>query len=355
MVLSQATRILGGSLFATSILSSAWASPPLLTRQASNISWFACPDNDSTQCAFFDVPRDYSNPTTGDTVSIFMRKLPAKVSAENRLGTILSNPGGPGGSGSSTIAMSEELSAIVEGRYDIIGFDPRGVNLTGPFTACFDDEAKVLHSEYKQQLYGVPFPHTTTDAERAFVTRFSGLQAGHNAACLKNGNRGMLESVGTASVAQDMALIAEALGEDGVNYWGYSYGTILGATFAAMRPDLVKRMVLDGVSNAESYFDDGLQWGRDGMAETHKARSLCPEYCDFAIPTSKSGKAETTASLRKRLNALYARLGKEPMIVEDSPAGPGILTASDLQNLVLLVLYAPSIWSSAIQRDDSPG
>ena len=54
----------------------------------------------------------------------------------------------------------------------------------------------------------------------------------------------------------------------------YSYGTILGATFAAMRPDLVKRMVLDGVSNAESYFDDVLQWGRDGVAETHKVSSL---------------------------------------------------------------------------------
>ena len=59
-----------------------------------------------------------------------------------------------------------------------------------------------------------------------------------------------------------------------LGYARYSYGTILGATFAAMRPDLVKRMVLDGVSNAESYFDDVLQWGRDGMAETHKVRSV---------------------------------------------------------------------------------
>ena len=58
-------------------------------------------------------------------------------------------------------------------------------------------------------------------------------------------------------------------------YARYSYGTVLGATFAAMRPDLVKRMVLDGVSNAESYFDDVLQWGRDGMAETHKVCSVC--------------------------------------------------------------------------------
>ncbi|KAF8599726.1 alpha/beta-hydrolase [Ceratobasidium sp. AG-I] len=361
MLLSQSACMLGSSIFAASILPSAWASSPLMSRQATNISWFACPDNGKTQCAFFDVPRDYSNPTANDTVSIFMRKLSATVPAESRLGTILTNPGGPGNSGSGTIAMSEELSTIVEGRYDIIGFDPRGVNLTGPWTGCFDVEAKALHFEYKQALYGTPFPHTTTDIERAFVTRLSALQAGHNAACLKNGNRGMLESVGTASVARDMALIVEALGEDGLNFWGYSYGTILGATFAAMRPDLVKRMVLDGVSDAESYFDDVLQWGRDGMAETHKTLtgflSTCaeagPKHCEFAIPKIKSGKAETTESLRKRLNALYTRLDKEPITVADSPVGPGngpgIFTASDLQAWVLGMLHAPKIWSFAAQ------
>lgn len=66
----------------------------------------------------------------------------------------------------------------------------------------------------------MPFPHTSTDAERAFVTRLNDLLSGHNAACLQNGNRDMLESVGTASVVQDMVLIVEALGEDGINYWG---------------------------------------------------------------------------------------------------------------------------------------
>ena len=66
----------------------------------------------------------------------------------------------------------------------------------------------------------MPFPHTNDAAERAFVTRYGNLQAGHNAACSKNGNRAMLESVGTASVVQDMVRIVEALGEDGINYWG---------------------------------------------------------------------------------------------------------------------------------------
>ncbi|KAG8730958.1 hypothetical protein FRC10_002155 [Ceratobasidium sp. 414] len=167
----------------------------------------------------------------------------------------------------------------------------------------------------------------------------------------------MLESVGTAFVVQDMARIVEALGEDGLNYWGYSYGTILGATFAAMRPDLVKRMVLDSVSNAESYYNDILQWGKDSMDETHKTftgfLSTCaeagPEHCAFAVPPSNSDVAQTTETLRKRLNDIYDRLGRQPMVVADSPFGPGIFTAPALQKLIFYALYSPATWQDAMQ------
>ncbi|QRW05705.1 alpha/beta hydrolase family protein [Ceratobasidium sp. AG-Ba] len=241
-------------------------------RQNSNISWFACPDSDTTQCAFFDVPRDYSNPSDNDTVSIFMRKLPATASEGERLGTILTNPGGPGGSGNTYVlgASGKRMQAITEGRYDLIGFDPRGVNLTGPWPSCFDQEAKAVLLDLKRAFNGLPYPHSSFDVDRAVVNRVSAMQAGSNAACVQNGDRRMLESVGTAFVVQDIVRIFEALGEDGVNFWGFSYGTILGATLAAMRPDVVKRVVLDGVSDAEFYFDDVWQWGIDGMGDTNK-------------------------------------------------------------------------------------
>jgi pimeloyl-ACP methyl ester carboxylesterase len=83
----------------------------------------------------------------------------------------------------------------------------------------------------------------------------------------------MLRNSGTVAVVKDMERIVEALGEDGLNYLGYSYGSILGATFAAMRPNLVKRMVLDGVSDAEAYYNDILEWGRVGIQDTHKVCS----------------------------------------------------------------------------------
>ncbi|KAF8608852.1 alpha/beta-hydrolase [Ceratobasidium sp. AG-I] len=336
-------------------------------RQSSGgISWFTCPDGENMQCAFFSVPRDYTNPTDNDTVSIFMRKLPATVPAEDRLGTILTNPGGPGGSGTAWLAQrGESNSAITEGRYDIIGFDPRGINMTTPQTGCFDTEGKGLQLQYQQTLLGTPFdargslklPNSSRAAsERIFVNKLSASEANVGLACKTRGNEAMLQSVGTVLVVKDMVRIMEALGDTSINYWGYSYGTVLGATFAAMYPELVNRMVLDGVSNAESYFNDIFQWGRDGMTDTHKTLtgflSSCvdagPDRCAFAAAPNGTV-TTTTAGLRKRLNALYARLRDGPMSVPDSSAGPGILTASDLKSVVFFGLYSPVVWPGIAQ------
>ncbi|QRV76812.1 alpha/beta hydrolase family protein [Ceratobasidium sp. AG-Ba] len=325
----------------------------LLSRQSSNISWFACPDSGSVQCAFFDVPRDYSNPSENDTVSIFMRKLPANVSDEEKLGTIITNPGGPGGSGNTFVldATGEMLQAISGGRHDLIGFDPRGVNLTGPWPSCFDQEAKATMVDFKRAMVGLPYPHSSFEVDRAIVNKISAIEAGVNAACVKNGNREMLESVGTAFVVQDIIRISEALGEDGVNFWGFSYGTILGATLAAMRPDVVKRMVLDGVSNADSYYNDVWQWGKDGM---EGLLSTCaeagPELCAFAKPPKGSDSKQTAESLRKRLDAILNRLGDQPLVVADSATGSGIVTAADLQTLLLAELYHPNQWPKLMEQ-----
>ncbi|KAG9123318.1 hypothetical protein FRC07_015103 [Ceratobasidium sp. 392] len=359
MILSAKSSTLRASTLAAATLSlvANTAATPV-QRQSSGISWFQCPDHDKTQCAFFDVPRDYANPAENDTVSIFMRKFPANATAENRLGSILTNPGGPGGSGSLFIVEAGEgLSTLTDGRYDIIGFDPRGVNLTGPWTSCFDVELKPLVLAYQQELTGAPHPHSSLANDRALTKKLSPLQAAHNAACVENGNRKMLESVGTAFVVQDMVKMVEALGEDGINYWGYSYGTILGATFAAMRPDLVNRMILDGVSDTEAYWDDVWQWSKGGMADSHKTYtgllSTCaeagPEYCAFAAAPGKPNATQTTETLRKRMDAIFARLGENPMIVPDSPAGSGVYTASNLQGTLLGILYTPKYWGEFMQ------
>ncbi|CAE6393749.1 unnamed protein product, partial [Rhizoctonia solani] len=340
----------------TCIIPYTWASPTHSIRQSSNISWADCPDSPTTQCAFFNVPMDYSDPGNNLTVSIFIRKLPAKVPEDQRLGTILTNPGGPGVSGSAFVAAAgQDLSTIVEGRYDIIGFDTRGVNLTSPPTACLNVESKFVLRDYQLQLQGAPFPPLDNTTQREHIRRLTAIQAGHDEACERNGNQNILQSVGTVAVARDMAMIVEALEEDGLNFWGYSYGTILGATFAAIKPNLVRRMVLDGVSDSELYFNDILQWGRASMHDTNKTLSgflsTCidagPNLCSFAVPPIGSNETQTVDSLHKRLNALYLRLGQEPLIIPDSrTAGSGFLKAADIQSLIFSVLYNPISWGA---------
>ncbi|CAE6458789.1 unnamed protein product [Rhizoctonia solani] len=306
---------------------------------ANGIAWWPCPDITTTECAYLSVPRDYANPQANDTVSIFMRKVPATVARKDYLGSILINPGGPGGSGNAMAASwGPRFSAMLDGRYDIIGFDPRGVNMTTPKLGCYETETQAVHSMYKKTLLGVPYDSRGSSAlpagtrarmEHAYLTRLNATYTASSLACLENGNKPMLESVSTA----------------------FSYGTILGSTFAAMRPHLVKRMVLDGVSNAESYHNDIYQWGVDGLTDNRNTLEgffdSCveagPDRCTFA--KSPSGKVSTSgADLHSRLEALYARLRDEPVPVPKSSVGPGVLTASDLKQRIFRGLYTPKSW-----------
>ncbi|CAE6414354.1 unnamed protein product [Rhizoctonia solani] len=294
---------------------------PRQTSTIGTISWMTCPDVNSTQCAFLDVPMD-----------------------------------GPGGSGATSIVTTGEyLSTIVDRRYDIIGFDPRAVNLTGPSTACHDVEYKFAQRVYQLNMQGAPFPHVGGAGEIVEVAKLAAIQSSHHTACVENGNHEMLRNSGTVAVAKDMERIVEALGEDGLNFLGYSYGTILGATFAAMRPNLVKRMVLDGVSDAEAYFGDVLQWGRSGTQDTHKTWEGFISTCIDAGPTqcalaaTRDNKTETIEGLKKRLDALYTQLGKEPLVVGDSSTGPGIIQAHNIQLAVFSFMYNPYTWPDLAQ------
>ncbi|CAE6527676.1 unnamed protein product [Rhizoctonia solani] len=324
--------------------------PVIHSRQTSNtstISWSTCPDVNSTQCALFEVPMDYTNPNSSSTVSIFLRKYPATAPSDQRLGSILVNPGGPGGSGSASVAvLGARFSTMVDGR---------AVNLTGPPTACHDTEYKFAQRVYQVNLQGAPFPHVEEAGETAHVAKLSAIQSSHRTACIENGNYEMLRNSGTVAVAKDMERIVQALGEDGLNYLGYSYGTILGATFAAMRPHLVKRMVLDGVSDAEAYYTDTLEWGRRGIQATPKTFagfiSTCidagPTQCALAV--TKDNETETIEGLTKRLDGLYTKLGKEPLVVGDSLTGPGSIEAQNVQTTIFGAMYNPRFWSVLAQ------
>ncbi|KAG8717831.1 hypothetical protein FRC09_013598 [Ceratobasidium sp. 395] len=399
--------LLGYHVYTTCSHSSEHRSQFIESTVASGIAWWACPDVTTTECAYLTVPRDYANPQANDTVSIFLRKVPATVAPKDYLGSILINPGGPGGSGSAFAAgWGFGLRDLVDGRYDIIGFDPRGVNMTIPELNCFGSEVQGLHSMYKQFQLGIPYDArgpkslpagTRAASEHAFIKKLQVSAEATHAACRTHGNTKMLEAVSTALVVQDIERIVEALGEDGLNYWGripvpfelklsnpkfglewglefdrmnrsmaggntddnifsFSYGTILGSTFAAMRPHLVKRMVLDGVSDSESYHNDIYQWGRDGLTDTHKTltgffeacASAGLDRCAFAKHPNKTSPS-SAADLRSRLEALYTRLREKPVPVPYSAVGPGLLTASDAKLVMFMGLYSPKGWPKLAQ------
>jgi pimeloyl-ACP methyl ester carboxylesterase len=197
---------------------------------AQELAWSAC---GSHECAEAAMPLDYADPT-GETVSIALEK---RVADGDRIGTIFVNPGGPGGSGVEFVEQVEQtFRAPVLKRYDIVGFDPRGVGISDPVD-CYDTRGM-------DEFIGVD-PSPDDDAEEqgamAATEQFS-------AACLEQ-TGDLLAHVSTIEVARDLDELRGVVGDDTLTYYGASYGTTLGSTYAELFPDRVGRMVLDGATD----------------------------------------------------------------------------------------------------------
>jgi pimeloyl-ACP methyl ester carboxylesterase len=190
------------------------------------------------------------------------------------------NPGGPGGSGvflalltahdsqfvaDSPIDPSDPASFAAKAKYfDIIGFDPRGVNNTTPRAYCFPDDVTATLFALEDQASGF------VNSNESFVKAWARTSA--MAQSCNERIEGVAEFVGTRTVVEDMRAIVDALGEwrsnqkggldkstmpehkEKVLFWGFSYGTLLGATFATVYPNRIERMILDGVVDAEDYY-----------------------------------------------------------------------------------------------------
>ena len=191
------------------------------------IAWETC---GSDQCGTLEVPLDYADPT-GETIEIALEMAPA---TGQRIGSLVVNPGGPGAPGTDTAKDADYYFAPpLRESYDIVGFDPRGTGDSSPVD-CFSD------AELDDYVAGDPDPDN-----RAEVREFADEQERFWAECqAKSGDLGA--HVSTIEAARDMDVLRAALGEDDLAYFGFSYGTRLGATYATLFPDNVGRFVLDG-------------------------------------------------------------------------------------------------------------
>jgi pimeloyl-ACP methyl ester carboxylesterase len=206
------------------------AIPPGLTKfYEQKLDWTAC-DN-GFQCTNLKVPLDYSHPA-GTVISIaVVRKL--ATDQADRLGSLLVNPGGPGGSGIDYVLSPDIVSPNISARYDLVGFDPRGVGESDP--------VQCLNNAQMDTFVGIP-ADPATPAQQTEVIQESKFFAAQCEA--KSGS--LLPFVGTQSAARDMDVLRAALGDSKLNYLGKSYGTYLGAVYAEEFPKNVGHLVLDG-------------------------------------------------------------------------------------------------------------
>lgn len=183
-------------------------------------------------CATLRVPQDWATPT-GPTFDLALMRL-RRTSQRNRIGSLLVNPGGPGGSGLELAAATPLfLPSEILQRFDIVGFDPRGVGRSSPLR-CISDQTK------DAAVAADPDPVAQAEFDRQVAAaRAAG------AACGSRYGAG-LRRYGTAQAARDMDAIRQAVGDARLSYLGYSYGTLLGAVYATLFPGRIRAMVLDG-------------------------------------------------------------------------------------------------------------
>ena len=232
-----ALALAGGLLAPVAVTTAAAAAPPGV--EVPVIAWEPCGEEagpPGSECATVAVPLDYDEPE-GDTVDLDLLRVPATGAPEDRLGSLFVNPGGPGGSSTGFAAFFGELvPATVSEHYDIVGIDPRGVGASAPMV-CRTDEKRP----------GYPRAWFPTNRKQALKQiRFDDWLRG---ACdpATGDPAPIVGNMSTADTARDMDLVREAVGDAELNYYGISYGTQLGATYAAMFPDNVGRMIVDGV------------------------------------------------------------------------------------------------------------
>ncbi|RAY12512.1 alpha/beta hydrolase [Actinomadura craniellae] len=263
-------------------------SPPVVAERAS-IVWSPCPARDPVagdklaglECGTLRVPLDHDRPQ-GEQITLALTR--ARHTAPRSQGAVLLNRGGPGAYGRDMPAFFRSaLPASVASQYDWIGFDPRGVGASRPALVC--DESY----EYPGGPRPDTVPATVADEERwkrrarAFADD-----------CARRYGR-VLPHMGTADVARDLEAIRVALGERQLNYFGYSYGTYLGAVYASRYPQRVRRMVLDSVVHPANV------WYKANLSQ------------DVAF----EGQIRTFFAWVARNHAIY-RLGTDPKAVEQA-------------------------------------
>ena len=285
--------------------------------ETGSIDWEEC--GDGIECGTLEVPLDHDDPSAGTIELALVRHLARDT--DNRIGSLIVNPGGPGYGGSF---LAEQASFIysegITDRFDVVGFDPRGTGNSSPAVDCVD--------EYDPYFGLDPSPDDQAEKD-ALVD--SSEEFGE--LCLERSGE-ILPYISTEFAARDMDLIRQALGEETISYFGFSYGSELGSVWATLFPDTVRAAVLDGAADPNNdYTEGGLAQakGFEQQLTTFLARCSDDDDCAF----HNDGDAEGA------FDQLMIDLDTDPLVVDTdrTPVTQGVASIA-----VANAMYGEFLW-----------
>ncbi len=284
-------------------------------------------------CATLAVPIDPERPD-GDTLDLAVARYPSTGDADERIGSLVLNPGGPGGSGIEYLTNAASLfPTSLTDRFDLVSFDPRGVAASTP-VHCVDDEVK------EESLTGDLTPDDDEELQRAVDE-----QREFREGC-ESRSGAMIEHMSTADVAADLDLLRGALGDEQLSYIGFSYGTSIGAVYATLFPERVRALVLDGSVSPTAEEEAQLIAQAQGFDRT---------FANFVAACNADDQCAIGPDAAASIGSTRSRLESAPVVVATGSDSREL--GADLFDLAIATaLYDTSLWgtlaSSIAEIDD---
>ncbi|MDT9687132.1 alpha/beta hydrolase [Streptomyces sp. P9(2023)] len=300
--------------------------PELRSFYTQKLKWTACGE---FRCARLTVPMDYGDPANGRTFVLPVAKA-ATADPARRIGSLVFNPGGPGGSGVGSLkeGAAESFSAKVRERFDIVSFDPRGVGASTPALTCDDGKEDGEPAADAPRNEHPLNPRTDADREGALALARSAA-----AECVERSGA-ILRHVGTRDAARDMDVLRAALDEPRLTYLGWSYGTSLGTSYAEQFPRRVRASVLDGA------IDPSLDWRARARSQAVGFQRAVDDYATYCADVVGDGvcPGATPDEIRTVIDGLFARTAREPLPVDGSEFG---VDERALLDALSMAMYTP--------------
>lgn len=310
---------------------------------AKGVNWKECPQSwglaSPIQCGYVTVPVDYAHPD-GRTIKLAVSRARNTGSKDERQGSLVYNPGGPGGSGldfPTYITGKDPVHAKAAKAYDFVGFDPRGVGRSAPIS-CADPQ------EYARTPKPDPVPGGEADkrAHRKLAAEYAD-------GCKERGGD-LLPHMNTPDTARDLDVIRAALGDKKLNYLGVSYGTYLGAVYAELFPSHVRRMIFDSVVNPSPE----KVWYQANLDQDVAFQGRWKDWTKWvAQHDDVYGIGATPAKVQKQWDTLRAKAKSEPV---GGVVGPAELLGFFQKASYSDGAWAPvaAVWSAYLKGDEKP-